>query len=181
MNLVFLLEEASMKEFLDLLLPRILPSDIAFQTIPHQGKSDLQKSIPIKIKNWNISDTKFVIEDSADCRELKAKLLQLSEAKDKEVLVRIACKELESWYLGDLSALEKAYHMKNLQILSGKKLYRDPDKIANPKQELKKLIPAHQQLSGARKIAPLIDIENNTSESFRFFIKGVQKLCRSNT
>ncbi len=39
-ELVFLLEEPSMKEFLDVFLPRILPKDIVFKTIPHGGKSD---------------------------------------------------------------------------------------------------------------------------------------------
>ena len=47
MNLVFFLEERSMKELLDGILPRILPEGVAFQTIPHQGKSDLAKSLPI--------------------------------------------------------------------------------------------------------------------------------------
>ncbi len=48
MTLVFLLEERSMKEVLDIILPQILPETIAFRTIPHSGKSDLEASIPHK-------------------------------------------------------------------------------------------------------------------------------------
>ena len=79
MNIVFLLEEKSMKALLDIVLPRILPPDVDFYTVPHEGKSDLQKSIPHKLKAWNIPDTKFVIvqdQDSNDCRKLKQKLLR---------------------------------------------------------------------------------------------------------
>lgn len=43
MKLIFLLEEPSMKYLLDELLPRILPPDVTFQTIPHHGKRDLDK------------------------------------------------------------------------------------------------------------------------------------------
>jgi Endonuclease V len=49
-----LAEEASMALFLEGLLPRILPPDYAFGincfVRPHEGKSDLQKSIPKKLR-----------------------------------------------------------------------------------------------------------------------------------
>ena len=38
MTLVFLLEEASMKTVLDIILPKILPESVGFKTIPHSGK-----------------------------------------------------------------------------------------------------------------------------------------------
>ena len=49
MNLVFLVEERSMKELLNGILPKILPKAISFQIIPHDGKSDLQRSISKKM------------------------------------------------------------------------------------------------------------------------------------
>jgi hypothetical protein len=52
-DLVFLLEEPSMKALLDVLLPRIIPENITFKCIPHEGKQDLEKSIPKKLKAWN--------------------------------------------------------------------------------------------------------------------------------
>ena len=61
MKLVFLLEEESMKHFLDGILPKILPPDVGFITVPHEGKSDLQKSVPIKLRAWKEQGVKLVI------------------------------------------------------------------------------------------------------------------------
>ena len=181
MRLIFLLEELSMKEVLDILLPHILPENVDFKTIPHSGKSDLRRSIPHKLKAWRQPDTKFVIvqdQDSADCIKLKQDLLELAKPSGREVLVRIACKELESWYFGDLSAVSKAYG-KDITGLSRKQKYRVPDCLNNPKEELRKLFPKHQQLDGARKIAVHMDIAQNTSESFRFFVSGVKAFAQN--
>ncbi len=41
MKLVFLLEEKSMKCFLDGILPKILPEDVTFQTIPHSDRKSV--------------------------------------------------------------------------------------------------------------------------------------------
>lgn len=183
MKLVFLLEEPSMKHLLDGLLPSILPKGVDFQTIPHNGKHDLEKSIPRKLKGWNEpGDIRFVIlhdQDNKDCIELKQELLQLCTVTSKPVLVRISCQELESWYFGDTKALALAYNNPKLEDLSRRKKYRVPDAIPNPKEELLKLVPEHQQISGAKLIAPFMDIENNSSVSFNFFVSGVRRLSRS--
>lgn len=179
MTLVFLLEEKSMKYYLDGILPKILPEGIDYLTIPHEGKRDLQKSIPVKLKGWTRPDTKFVIvqdQDSNDCRVLKRKLLELCSPYHRDVLIRIACHELEAWYFGDISALSKAYH-KDLSAIQKKKAYRIPDRMENPKRALQKLLPEHQQISGAKLMAEYADVENNTSESFQVFISGIRKMC----
>jgi hypothetical protein len=49
-NLIFLLEEPSIKNVLEQLLPKIIPSELTYICIAHQGKQDLAKSIPTKIK-----------------------------------------------------------------------------------------------------------------------------------
>lgn len=180
MTLVFLLEEKSMKVFLDTLLPKILPPDVDFYVIPHEGKSDLKKSLPIKLKAWNIPDSKFIVvqdQDSNDCRKLKQELLDMCKESDREVLVRIACHELEAWYWGDLQAVGEAYN-RDLRKIGRKRMYRIPDDIVAPKRELQKLLPEHQQIEGARRIAQYIDAARNTSESFHVFVEGVQRLCR---
>ncbi|MBQ8708865.1 MAG: DUF4276 family protein [Succinivibrionaceae bacterium] len=179
MKLVFLLEERSMKELLDLLLPRILPESVTFQTVPHEGKSDLEKSLPIKLKGWNEPDVSFVVvhdQDFNDCVELKQKLLQPCQDSGKTVLVRIACHELEAWYWGDLDAVEAAYG-RDVSKLKQKAKYRVPDRIENPKQELKRLIPDMGQIDGARRIAPHMNIDRNTSYSFQVFVRGIRQLC----
>ncbi len=183
MTIVFLLEEKSMKYFLDGILPRILPEGVAYRTIPHEGKSDLQKSIPIKLRGWSQPDTKFVVvqdQDTNDCYDLKQKLQDICAPYQKEVLIRIACHELEAWYFGDLDAVSEAYG-KDLRNLKNKKAYRVPDAIVYPKEELKRILPAHQQISGAKRIAPYIDIDGNKSVSFQIFVKGVRRLCENNS
>lgn len=170
-----------MKEVLDMILPQILPESVAFKTIPHNGKSDLEASIPHKLKAWRQTDTKFVIvrdQDSADCIQVKQALQKLAAPYGKPVLIRIACRELESWYFGDLKAVSQAYGM-DVQGLSQKRKYRIPDAMGNPKEEFRKLFPKHQQLSGARKIAVHMDVDHNTSESFRCFVSGVRRFAAS--
>jgi hypothetical protein len=83
-ELVFLLEEPSKKAFFDVLLPNILFEDTVFRTIPHNGKTDLKKSIPKKLKACN-GDVKFIIlydKDSNDCISLKMNLLICVEKVD---------------------------------------------------------------------------------------------------
>lgn len=181
MKLIFLLEEQSMKYLLDALLPQILPDGVAFQTVPHRGKSDLRRSIPHKLKAWNEpGDIRFVIvhdQDTTDCIELKKELLQLTKGSARPVLIRIACQELEAWYFGDLQAVAQAYQIPRIAALAGKRKYRTPDAIHAPKEELRKLIPGHQQIDGARRIAPYMDIQHNTSASFQTFVRGVRHLA----
>lgn len=179
MTVIFLLEERSMKEVLDIILPKILPESVFFKTIAHSGKSDLQKSIPHKLKAWRQPDTKFVIvqdQDSSNCVELKQYLKSLAEESGRDVLVRIACRELEAWYFGDLKAVSEAYG-KDVTGQALRSKYRDPDNIQNPKEELRKLFPKHQQLDGARRIAVHMDLEKNSSTSFNCFVTGVKRFC----
>lgn len=55
-RLEFLVEERSMAEVLKVLLPRILPAswvlDENYFIRPHEGKSDLKRSIPKKLKGF---------------------------------------------------------------------------------------------------------------------------------
>ena len=184
MKLVFLLEEPSMKYLLDEMLPKILPGDISFLTVPHRGKRDLEKSIRTKLRGWNEPDVRFVIlhdQDTKDCRELKQSLLSLCKGTGRSVLVRIACQEMEAWYFGDTEALAIAYSNPTLWKISKQKKYRIPDNIPTPKEELYRLIPEHQQIAGAKRVAPHMDIERNTSESFRQFVSGVRRFAEVDT
>ena len=78
-DLVFLLAERSMNELLEVLLPRIIPETVTFKCIHHEGKQDLEKSIPRKLKAWKTAG-RFVIirdQDSGDCVEIKNNLKNL--------------------------------------------------------------------------------------------------------
>lgn len=111
-RLVFLVEEYSMKVLLDGLLPRLFPTT-SFPCVPHEGKQDLEKSIPRKLRAWREPGVRFAIvrdNDGGDCRRLKDRLRRLArEGQRKDTLVRIACQELEAWYFGSPDALAIAY------------------------------------------------------------------------
>jgi len=97
-DIIFLLEERSMEGMLEFLLPKIIPEEIIFKCIPHEGKSDLEKSIPRKLKAWNTEKTKFIIlrdQDSGNCCKIKQDILELCpKANKSDVLVRIVCREM---------------------------------------------------------------------------------------
>ena len=176
MKIVFLVEEQSMEYLLNGILPRVLPSGIDFKVVPHQGKQHLQKSIPIKLRNWTEPNIRFIIvhdKDSWDCKVLKQELIDLSkQAGRADTLVRIACVEMEAWYFGDLEAVGQAFD-KDISKYIRKGKYRIPDSIQNPKAEIKKIIPNLQQISAAIEISSHMNIEKNTSHSFNVFLEGV--------
>lgn len=175
---VFLLEGQAEKLFLEALLPRLFP-ELDFLCVCHDGKNDLEKSIPRKLRAWDYPDDIFVIvrdSDGADCIALKKKLVGLCQhEKRKKFLVRIACQELESWYLGDLSAIDRAYGV-CLSKKQAKNPYRIPDKIGNPSREVKALVKEFKKLDGARRMGALLHPDKNLSQSFRVFASGMEKL-----
>lgn len=180
-HLVFLVEERSVGPVIDAVLPTIVAPGVTFQVVTHQGKQDLEKSIPRKLRAWRTPGTSFVVvrdKDSADCVALKARLSILCrEAGRPDTLVRIVCTELESWFLGDLAALEGAFRRTGLAARAGEKKFRDPDALANAAEELRKIVPEYQKLSGARAVAPHLRVEANRSRSFRVFVDGVRRVA----
>ncbi|MCU0426952.1 MAG: DUF4276 family protein [Candidatus Kapabacteria bacterium] len=175
-----LVEERSMYEFLLQFLPRILPPSFAIEQNCfirfHQGKSDLQKSIRNKIRGFQgyHLPTRFIIvhdQDSNDCRTLKQELQQL--CGQSSALIRIACRELESWYLGDMEALETVYPRFKSNQFRLRKAFRVPDECFAAR-DLERLIPEFQKVSAARALGGIIAIESNTSASFQAFVRGVQ-------
>ncbi|WP_163371965.1 DUF4276 family protein [Endozoicomonas acroporae] len=175
-TLVFFLEEPSAREMLKGLLTKLLPPSIQVQYVVFEGKQDLEKRLPIRLRAWQQPNAMFVVmrdQDSGDCQLIKQGLVaKVTEAGHPETLVRIACHELESFYLGDLKAVAEALGAENLARQQNSKKFRNPDQLANPKQELKRLVKNYQQVSGSRAIGPLLDIDNNRSNSFNAFIRG---------
>ena len=181
----FLLEEPSMKNVLAEILPRILPKgyelDVNCFLRPHQGKSDLKKSIPKKVKvfsNLKQQTTKVIIiqdQDSNDCIKLKKDLLSLcSESGTCPVLIRIACRELENWYLGDMAAIEKVYPEFKAKSHQSKAKFRIVDNCQGA-YELEKMIKSFQKTSASKSISKHLDLTANKSVSFNQFISGVEK------
>lgn len=57
-----------------------------------------------------------------------------------------------------------------------KEKFRNPDRLANPVEELRLLIPTYQKVDGARRLGPLLEPERNNSPSFRAFCAGLRRL-----
>ena len=179
MQLVVMVEEESIKVIIEEILPRIVPSGTEFIVIPFQGKGDLMNGIVFKLRGWNRSDARFVIvrdQDENDCHDVKEEVAAQVAKTGKVALIRIVCRELESWYYGDLQAVSEAYGG-DYTGYAAKRGYRNPDSIHNVKKRFYVMVPGHQQVSGARRIAPYMEIERNKSRSFHAFVDGVKKVC----
>jgi len=186
-RLEFLLEESSMENVLKEILPKILPQNyrlnVNYFLHPHSGKSDLQKSIPNKMRMLNhFKHTDPVIliilhdQDSHDCIALKEKLQALCQKNGNiPFLIRIVCRELEAWYLGDMKAIETAYPKFRSEKFIQKKKFRDPDHC-NAANELSKILPGFQKNLASKCIPMHLDIKRNTSKSFQQFVMGIQKV-----
>jgi hypothetical protein len=184
-EIVFLLEEMSAEAMLEGLLPRILPSGLPYRFIVFEGKQDLEKQLVRRIRGYLNPNAYFVIlrdKDAEDCRALKRKLMQkCCETKKSNILVRIACHELESWYLADLSAVEHGLGVTGIARLQNKHLYRAPDNYPSPYNTLKRIASFYQKVGGSREIGHHLDPDNKRSKSFAVFIEGLRKLCASFT
>lgn len=177
-KLVFLLEEPSMEAMLQGLLPRILSPGVSCQTVVHEGKRDLQLSIPRKLRGWKEPGVRFFIlhdQDRKNCLDLKGELRDLTVGAGRaDTVIRIVCRELESWFLGDLTAVGTAFPVPGVAELAAKARYRDPDAIDYPSRELKALVPGYQKIAGARRIGRCLDPDRNRSRSFRTFVRALR-------
>ena len=181
-TLVFLLEEPSAEEMLKGVLPRILPEDVFVQYITFDGKTDLDNNVELKIRAWRTPNTYFALmrdKHSGDCIVIKAGLVEKCQRAGRaDSLVRIACHELESYYLGDLAAVEQGLQERGVGRKQGKAKYRNPDALANAADELGKLTSMkYQKASGSRAIGPYLTVDNsNRSHSFNLLVSGIKSL-----
>lgn len=179
-RIVFLLEELSMKALLDELLPRLFEG-LEFLCIHHEGKQDLEKSLPRKLRAWSEPGARFVVirdNDRGDCLSIKARIQKLCDdcGQREEVLVRIACQELEAWYLGEPDALAEAFDKESLRRISQRADFRDPDVVPQPSSRLRRLVPEFQKVSGARRMGRFLTRERNRSTSFQVLLRGIDRL-----
>ncbi|HHB75554.1 MAG TPA: DUF4276 family protein [Desulfobulbus sp.] len=179
--IVFFLEEPSAREMLKGILPSILPETVDPRYIVFQGKQHMEKQLKKRIRGWCLPNTEFVVmrdQDFADCHDVKEKLVKLCrDAGRPDTLVRIACHELESFYLGDLAAVEKGLHVINLACKQNSAKFRDPDHLVSPDKELERITAKkYQKVSGSRAIGPHLQLNDNRSKSFMALITGIKQL-----
>ena len=180
--LVFLLEEKSAKNMLEGIVPRLVPEGVHVQYMTFSGKQDLEKQMVRKIRLWLEPDSRFIIlrdQDSGDCTAIRTRLLELAKKTGKAdvCLVRIACHELESFFLGDLAAVTQGLNLPALAGRQNRNPYRRPDSIANAAEELKKLTGnRYGKLAGSRATGPCLSLDgSNRSHSFGVLVEAIYR------
>lgn len=201
LHLEFLVEESSLKEALNHLLPKILGDKMTFKIHPFRGKDDLLKKLPDRLKGykaWMPENYKIIVlidEDRQDCKELKQKLEKIALDtglvtksskifnQNYSVINRIVIEELEACFFGDPEAIHQAYP-KISSTLGEKAKYRHSDSITGGTWEaLEKELQTVGYYAGglskneaARNIAAYMQPERNTSPSFKVFYHTLLEL-----
>lgn len=178
--IIILTEERSMEEAVRSLMGRHraeLKEGLNWFVFSFSGKSDLEKNIRTRMRNWNYGEPMFLIlrdADGGDCREVKRRLSVLAREGGKPYKVRVVCQELESWFLGDSEAVCSAYPRCCFSNDVAK--YRNPDCMKNPADELARLTGDSTKVGRARLIAPNLTPERNRSRSFQVFFESLMSV-----
>jgi hypothetical protein len=160
----------------------VLPG-VAFVCIEHEGRNDLEKRLRDRLRAWRAPGDAFVVvrdQDADDCSKVKRRIASGCRAGGRPgALVRIACRELEAWYLGDLAALVAEYGERPIRDLRTSSRFRDPDAVVGPSRELRRRLPEFGKIDAARRMGARIALEGGRSRSFRTFVAGVRRLAGS--
>ena len=127
MHVECLVEEPSAEAALRNLVPKMVGLDVTFDVLPFQGKADLLRKLPARLKGyskWLPDDWLIVVlldVDDDNCEKLKQRLETVAQSAGLltksmagpvshfHVLNRLAVEELEAWFFGDVEALCSAY------------------------------------------------------------------------
>lgn len=188
-KLAFLLEEDSARVFLEGFLPRAFPvindrDRFEPRFFPFEGKHDLRHKLPKKLKGWRVPNSALVVlqdQDREDCRKAKERLVAICQepsARHTNVTVRIVCRQLENWYLGDLAAVDSVYGMGLQKKYGNTARFRNVDKLDGEKMLSKITEDKYQKTDGSREMAQAMntDYSLNNSHSFRVFCEHVSRL-----
>lgn len=186
-----------MEAFLKGLLPRLLPANCTFAIYTFQGKKDLLRKLPTRLRGyraWITSNYRIVVmvdRDRDDCHELKARLEQTAAtsglltrtraaSQSWEVINRIVIEELEAWYFGDWDAVKVAYPKVSTSTTRQSSCL-DPDAIVNGTWEaFERIMKRHgyfktglRKIEAAKAIAAHVHPERNSSHSFKRFRQAI--------
>lgn len=187
-------EEPSCEQALTNLLPRILPPSIEFRIYTSQGKDDLLRNLPTRLRAHSryLRDTERIVvlvdQDDDDCGHLKTRLEQAASranlrtpstatrTRPVQVINRIAIEELESWFFGDVPALCRAFPGVPT-TLAARAPFRDPDAITGGTAErLERVLRdagyyrgGLAKVDAARRVSTEMDPASNRSPSFNAF------------
>lgn len=189
-RLLLIVEGNAEADFLRAFLPQVGISPRQFQVVPHDGKPGVIANFHRLVNRWDEPETRFIVlldQDSRDCRELKRIILDSARekcpAKAGRLMVRVACRELEAWYLGDAAALREAYPDAKDSAWEKIEKRRDPDNARKAKpSELLRRLPNFVKRDAARRVGEIMgrkwaeSANGNRSTSFRCFVAGVMKM-----
>lgn len=200
MNLEILVEEPSMAEALNILLPRLLAPETVYRVITFRGKGDLLHQLPNRLLGysaWITDEYRILVlvdEDREDCQVLKWTLEQaalnagLSTKTNNggqrfQVLNRIVVEELEAWFFGDIQAICQAFPQVPSKVMQSGK-FHNPDAIPNGTWEtLEKILQrygyykgGYRKIEAARAISAKMDPLHNDSHSYQVFRDGLASL-----
>lgn len=177
-KLLILCEEGSAKKFLDIFIPRLVSeyfpnyrkgTDYNFNIIETKGKGNIKKrlaQLDATITNY----THLIIlvdQDDDDCCNLKS-IIQNSVSWKTPTKIRIACHELESFYLGDKVALKHALG-KDVPLQR-----RKPDNIPNAAKYISQY-KNYAKTELAPKMGKLISLQTE-SYSFNILTRTIKEM-----
>ena len=178
-RLVFFLEEPSARKFLLGFLPKIGFQRHEYEIQrPYSGKQDLLKYFTDDLRDWRNPNDQFLVlvdQDANDCKRLKesgirAKAREKCREQAEKMRVRIACWELEAWYLGDISALRCAYPDAPDSAWKKIRQAENPDAMMKPSDILAQSVRGFRKGSAAEKMGAILG--RKCAESVAYYDKG---------
>jgi hypothetical protein len=166
---------------------------------PNEGDRTLLHNLSSKLRSYGAEqDPDLVVvvlvdlDDKHDCVAFKNQLVALLNTCDKKPhsLFCLAIEELEAWYLGDSHALKLAYpdmkqaslenYMQDSQVgtweILAEIIYSGGLNQLTVKGKRSNFV-LEEKKNWAKRIPYFMDINNNLSPSFNYFVKKLQELA----
>jgi len=176
--IIFLVEEYSMRKFLEGILPRLGFTEPTFEVKHHRGKEDLIRNLNKIIPTLSKRARQIILvvdQDKEDCKELKKKVVEKMQNCACDYKIRVACYELEAWFLGDMDAIAESSPQFKPKSFQNKEKYRNVDGIEKPSEVIKKIVPRWEKdypskPKFAEKMAKVVSLESQANRSHSFYI-----------
>jgi hypothetical protein len=194
--IIFLVEDYSMRKFLEGILPRLGFKEHRIEIKHHRGKEDLIRYLNKIIPSLSKRAQQIIViidRDKQDCVVLKNKIQQkMASCCSCEYKIRIACYELEAWFLGDMEAIAKCSPKFKAHFFQGKEKYRDVDNIEKPSRVIEQIVQDWKKKhvskpKFAEKMAQFVSLETqnmekaNRSHSFHVLLETLRSFGNDNS
>jgi len=184
--IVFLVEDLSMRKFLEGILLRLGFESHHFRIKHHQGKEDLIRNLDKVVKKESKeANFLFVLvdQDKRNCYEFKKEIKEKMQNCACNYKIRIACYELEAWFLGDMDAIKQCSQKFKPDFFRNKEKYRNIDSLPKPSSIIEEIVPDLKKIYSrkdkfASEISKYIDLNDkiNQSHSFNVFLETIKSI-----